>query len=86
MMNAGEQIKMLRQALGLTGKQLAELTNTTEQIVINTESYNIQKHSEILLKYLVANKEKAIKNLASIQEAIKNIEFKEGEEDNESRK
>ena len=86
MMNAGEQIKMLRQALGLTRKQLAELTNTTEQIVINTESYNIQKHSEILLKYLVANKEEAIKNLASIQEAIKNIEFKEGEEDNESRK
>lgn len=85
MMNAGEQIKMLRQALGLTRKQLAELTNTTEQIVINTESYNIQKHSEILLKYLVANKEEAIKNLASIQEAIKNIKF-EGEEDNESRK
>lgn len=72
-MTVGEQIKLLRTALGLTRKELAEKTGTTTQIVINTECYNISKHSGKILKYLVENKELAVKHLFKCVEAIKDI-------------
>ena len=66
-MTVGEQIKLLRTALGLTRKELAEKTGT------NTECYNISKHSGKILKYLVENKELAVKHLFKCVEAIKDI-------------
>ena len=74
-MSKGQQIKTLRTALNLSRRQLAELTGLTTQTVVNIESYNINKNSDILLKYLLNFKDEAIENLNAMAESIKN--FKE---------
>ena len=73
-MSKGQQIKLLRTALGYTRKQLGLATGTSEQIVINAESYNIQKHADKLLKYLLQYQSDAIANLTAMTEAIKNMQ------------
>lgn len=73
-MTTGQQIKTLRTALGYTRKQLGVATGTSEQIVINAESYNIQKHAGILLEYLLKYQDEAIANLTAMAEAIRNMQ------------
>ena len=74
-MSKGQQIKTLRTALNLSRRQLAELTGLTTQTVVNIEAYNINKNSDVLLKYLLNFKDEAIANLTAMAESIKN--FKE---------
>ena len=59
-MSKGQQIKTLRTALNLSRRQLAELTGLTTQTVVNIEAYNINKNSDVLLKYLLNFKDEAI--------------------------
>lgn len=77
-MDVSKQIKLLRQALNLTRKELANLTGKSVDVVINVEEHGVVKNSDILLKYLVTRQEEAIANIEAVAEAIKNIEF-EGE-------
>lgn len=77
-MDVSKQIKLLRQALNLTRKELANLTGKSIDVVINVEEHGVVKNSDILLKYLVTRQAEAIANIEAVAEAIKNIEF-EGE-------
>ena len=72
-MSSGQQIKLLRTSLNLTRKQLAEAVGVDQQIIINAESYNIQRHADKLLKYLLQYQSEAIANLTAMAEAIKGI-------------
>lgn len=80
-MNVAEQIKMLRKALNLTRRELANLTGLSIDTVINVEEHNIIKNSDVLLRYLVNRQAEAIANLEAMAAAIKNIEFDEGEKE-----
>ena len=73
-MSSGQQIKLLRTSLNLTRKQLAEAVGVDQQIIINAESYNIQKHADKLLKYLLQYQSEAIANLTAMTEAIRNMQ------------
>lgn len=77
-MDVSKQIKLLRQALNLTRRELAHLTGKSIDVVINVEEHGVVKNSDILLKYLVTRQAEAIANIEAVAEAIKNIEF-EGE-------
>ena len=81
-MEISKQIKLLRQALNLTRKELAHLTDLSVDTVINVEEHNIVKNRDILLRYLLDRQAEAIENVESIAAAIKNIKFDEGEKDN----
>ena len=80
-MEVSKQIKLLRQALNLTRKELANLTGKSVDVVINVEEHGIVKNSDVLLRYLVNRQAEAIANLEAMAAAIKNIEFDEGEKE-----
>lgn len=80
-MEISKQIKLLRQALNLTRKELANLTGKSVDVVINVEEHGIVKNRDILLKYLLERQAEAIANLEAMAAAIKNIEFDEGEKE-----
>ena len=77
-MDVAKQIKLLRQALNLTRKELAHLTDLSVDTVINVEEHNIVKNRDILLKYLLERQAEAVENLEATAEAIKKIKFEEG--------
>lgn len=85
-MDVAKQIKLLRQALNLTRKELAHLTDLSVDTVINIEEHGIVKNREILLKYLLDRQAEAIENVESIAAAIKNIKFEKGENEDNGRK
>ena len=85
-MEISEQIKLLRRALNLTRKELANLTGKSVDVIINVEEHGIIKNSNELLKYLVERQAEAIANLEAMTDAIKNIEFEKGENEDNGRK
>ena len=81
MKDYSKEIKMLRQALGLTRAELAELCGLDRIVIKNLESYQIKKHQQEVIKVLKDKQAEAIKNMEEMVTAIKNINFDNEEGD-----
>lgn len=81
MKDYSKEIRLVRQALGLTRTELADLCGLNKQIIKNLESYQIKKHQQEVIKVLKDKQAEAIKNLEEMATAIKNINFDNEEGD-----
>lgn len=81
MKDYSKEIRLVRQALGLTRTELADLCGLNKQIIKNLESYQIKKHQQEVIKVLKDKQVEAIKNLEEMATAIKNINFDNEEGD-----
>lgn len=79
----GEQIKQIREALGLTRKQLSEILSIKMDTILNCEEHGIRKHNEMISNYLLKELPKAIANVEATQQALQNIKIKFDEGENE---
>lgn len=78
-----EQIRLLRLALGLSKKEVANISGVTEQVIINIEAYHIRKQQQQVLSCLINYKEEALQRLHSMATAIQNIEYENNINENE---
>lgn len=81
MKDYSKEIRLVRQALGLTRTELAALCGLDKIVIKNLESYQIKKHQQEVIKVLKDKQAEAIKNLEEMATAIKNINFDNEEGD-----
>lgn len=81
MKDYSKEIRLLRQALGLTREELADLCGLNKIVIKNLESYQIKKHQQEVIKVLKDKQAEAIKNIEEMATAIKNINFDNEEGD-----
>ncbi|MBI6042180.1 helix-turn-helix domain-containing protein [Clostridium perfringens] len=81
MKDYSKEIRLLRQALGLTRAELADLCGLDRIVIKNLESYQIKKHQQEVIKVLKDKQAEAIKNIEEMATAIKNINFDNEEGD-----